>query len=382
MEDNTCIASLYCDTKIDFTKEPMFFGAGKNLQRYDVFAHKEFDDINKTMQGFFWKPEEIDLNKDSMDVKSSEEHELYILTFTLQKLIFLDSIMGRSPFNTFGQVTSIPELEGAILCWTMFESIHSRSYSWILQNCYPDPSIVFDEIYDLKEIKAIAEFISRYYNDFYKDVTEYQYNAQRDSLTEDIKNKTKLSLLKLLMTVNCLEGIEFLSGFSGVWGLTEAKGIFPGNTKILQLIARDELQHLRLTQNINRILRDDESEGFKELWLNSATDFYNIYWESVQLEEKFIDKLYSKGSVIGMNAEIAKDYLYYVANKRLKTVGLKPMFKNVKSNPIPWINKYYDFGSTQGALQEIEATDYKIGGIFFDDIDEVSHLHELIGFKN
>ena len=369
MSKTKCEAALYCDKKVDFTKEPMFFGGhGKNLQRYDIFSHKLFDDINKTMQGFFWKPEEIDLNKDAMDVKSAEEHEIYILTFTLQKLIFLDSIMGRGPFATFGQVTSIPELEGAILTWTMFESIHSRSYSWILQNCYPDPSLIFDEIYDLEEIKNIAEFISRYYNAFYADVTEYQYCAQRGTLTQEIKNKTKISLLMLLMTVNCLEGIEFLSGFSAVWGLTEAKGIFPGNTKILQLIARDELQHLRLTQNINKILRDDKSEGFKELWNNSTTEFYNIYWESVQLEEKFIDKLYSKGSVIGMNAEIAKDYLYYVANKRLQVIGLKPMFKIQKSNPIPWIDKFYNFSSTQGALQEIESTDYKIGGIFFDEI--------------
>jgi len=365
------ISKLYCDKKIDFTKEPMFFGQGKNLQRYDVFSHKQFDDINKTMQGFFWKPEEIDLNKDSLDISGMEVHETFILTFTLQKLIFLDSIMGRGPFLTFGQITSIPELEGAILTWDFFESIHSRSYSWILQNCYNDPSLVFDEIYDLKEIKNIAEFISRHYNNFYTDVIEYQYLANLGKLTPEFKNKTKKSLLMLLMAVNCLEGIEFLSGFSCIWGLTESKNLVPGCTKILQLIARDELQHLRLTQNINRILRDDVNEGFTELWKSSTTEFYNIYLEAVELEERFIDTLYSKGSIIGMNADVAKEYLYYVANKRLKTIGLKPMFNSPEKNPIPWIDKYYDFGSTTGALQEIEATDYRVGGIFFDDIDKV-----------
>jgi len=381
------LAKLYCDKKIDFTKEPMFLGKGKNLQRYDVFSHKLFDDINKTMQGFFWKPEEIDLTKDSLDIQNilkalnislpEDITELYILTLTLQKLIFLDSIMGRGPFLTLGQLTTIPELEGAILTWDFFESIHSRSYSWILQNCYPDPSIIFNEIYDIKEIKDIADFISGYYNKFYQSIITYQYQVLNNkTIDKNLLNNLKIDLLNLLMTVNCLEGIEFLSGFTCIWSLTEAKGIFPGTSKILQLIARDELQHLRLTQNINKLLRDDDSEGFKELWHKNTTEFYNIYLKAVTLEEKFIKKLYSKGSIIGMNEEIAKEYLYYVANQRLKVVGLKPMFKNVKENPIAsWSDKYYNFSNTQGALQEIESTDYKIGGIIFDN--KYNSLKEL-----
>ena len=358
--------TLYTDQKIDFTKEPMFFGQGKNLQRYDVFKHEIFDKINDKMQGFFWRPPEIDLTKDSMDIEGMEEHEDFIQRRPLQKLIFLDSIMGRSVFLTLGQVCTIPELEGAILTWDFFESIHSRSYSWILQNCYPDPSVIFDEIDNVKEIKDIADFISGYYNAFYNDIIEFQYNEKHNTLTQEIKNKVKMSMLELLMAVNCLEGIEFLSGFSCIWSLTESKNLVPGTTKILQLIARDELQHLRLTQHICKILRDDKSEGFQELWNSSTTEFYNIYLKAVELEEAFIDMLYSKGSLIGMNADIAKSYLKYVTNNRLKALGLKPMYSEYMKNPIPWIDKYYSFSSTTGALQEVESTDYKAGGILFD----------------
>ncbi len=376
---NKCIASLYCDTKIDFTEEPMFLGAGKNLQRYDVFSYEIFDKINDKMQSLFWRPPEIDLNKDALDVKNSEEHELFILTTVIQKLTFLDSIMGRGPFLTFGQIVSIPELEGAILTWDFFESIHSRSYSWILQNCYADPSKIFDEIYDIKEIKNIAEFISRNYNEFYKEVTKHQYYKQNDiKVTDEDLLNLKKALLRLLMVVNCLEGIEFLSGFSAVWALTENKGIFPGTSKILQLISRDELQHLRLTQHINKILRDNKSEGFSELWNSMTTEFYNIYLEAVELEEKFIDLTYSKGSIIGMNADIAKQYLHYVTNQRLKTLGLKTMYPEIK-NPIQWIDRWYDVDGNVGALQEIENTDYKMGGISFDtDEDKTKKIYDFI----
>lgn len=359
------LAQVYCENKIDFTKEPLFLGKGKNLQRYDVFAREVFDNINDKMISLFWRPQEIDLTKDSLDVENAVEHELFILTTVLQKLTFLDSTMGRTPAATLGQIASIPELEGALLTWTWFESLHSRSYSWILQNCYPNPSTVFDEIHDIKVIKNIATFISRNYNELYKQVILFQAAVLNN---EQGFNKTPMmrALLRFVMTVNCLEGIEFLSGFSGVWSLTHSKGIFPGVTKILQFIARDELQHLRLTQNINNILKTDEEEGFSELWHSMTTEFYNIYLEAVKLEEAFIDYIYSKGTIIGMNPDIAKDYLHYVTNQRMITVGLKPLFTDIKKNPISWIDKYYDLKGTVGALQELENSDYKLGSIFFN----------------
>jgi ribonucleoside-diphosphate reductase beta chain len=300
-----------------------------------------------------------------------EEHELHIMTRTIQKIEFLDSIMGRGPMLTFGQIVSIPELENAILTWDFFEgAIHSKSYSWILQNCYSDPSAIFDEVHDIKELQNIANFISGYYNDFYTDVIEYQYLMSREQTpSSEFMLKLKTSLLTLLMTVNCLEGIEFLSSFSAMWALTEAKGLVSGNSKILQFIARDELQHLRLTQNMNRILRDEKSEGFSELWKEMSTKFYDIYLKTCELEFEWIDMLYSKGSIIGMNAEISKDYVKYSCNNRLKAIGLKPMYSEITKNPLPWIDRWYNFGSTSGALQEIEATDYKLGGIKFDNVN-------------
>ena len=370
MKNNTGIATLYSKGYIDMTKEPMFFGSGKNLQRFDIFKYEVFNSISDKMTSFFWRPEEVDLQKDANDMEVMEEHEEFILTKTIQKIEFLDSIMSRGPMLTFGQIVSIPELERAILTWDYFESIHAFSYSYILQNIYAEPSKIFDEVHDIKELQNIADFISGYYNDFYKDVIEYQHiNLNNKKVSDEFMLKIKKSFLRLLMTVNCLEGIEFLSSFSAVWSLTEAKGIVPGNTKILQFIARDELQHLRLTQNINKILKEEKSEGFSELWNEMQTEFYDIYWKATELEFKWIDMLYSKGSIIGMNADIAKEYIKYTTNNRLKAVTLKPIFPEVKQNPIPWIDKYYNFGSTSAALQEIESNDYKLGAIKFDEPD-------------
>jgi len=364
------VSTLYTKGYIDFSKEPMFFGKGKNLQRFDVFKYEIFDKINEKMQSFFWRPQEIDLTKDSSEIKEVEDHELFIETKTIQKIEFLDSIMGRGPMLTFGQIVSIPELENAILTWDFFEgAIHSKSYSWILQNCYPDPTKIFDEVHDIKELQDIADFISGYYNDFYNDIIEYQHLEKSNKLTPEFMIQIKTSMLKLLMTVNCLEGIEFLSSFSAIWSVTESKGILAGISKILQFIARDELQHLRLTQNLNRILRDVKSEGFSELWESLKSEFYDIYWKACELEFKWTKLLYSKGSIIGMNEDIANEYIKYVTNKRLTAIGLKEIFPEVTKNPIPWIDRWYNFGGTSAALQEIESPDYKVAAIDFDEVD-------------
>lgn len=115
-------ASLYNDAHIDFTKEPMFFGAGRNTQRFDVLKYKNFDKLNDDMQGFDWKHDEVSLIKDIKDFRYAFKNpEKFVLTRVLQKLIFLDSLQGRGPFLILGQIATLPELENAILTWTYFE---------------------------------------------------------------------------------------------------------------------------------------------------------------------------------------------------------------------------------------------------------------------
>jgi ribonucleoside-diphosphate reductase beta chain len=276
----------------------------------------------------------------------------------------LDSLQGRSPIFTFGQITSNPEFENAILTWDFFEgSIHSRSYSHNIQAVYDDPSIIFDDTFDNEVLMKHTKTIIRDYNNFYDDVIKY--------LNGDIKpgKEFKKKLLKAMISVNILEGIRFYSGFAAIWSLTEFRNVFPGTTNILKLIARDENVHMALTQTVLNQLRKDDKEEFTEIFKDLEPEIYDMYFEASEEEFEWIDFLFQHGSPLGLNPEIAKEYIRYITNTRLKAIGMKIIYPGSYKNPITWVNKYINLGSSEGALQESEAVDYKSGGIIMEDVD-------------
>jgi len=136
-----------------------------------------------------------------------------------------------------------------------------------------------------------------------------------------------------------------------------------GNAKELTLIARDENQHMALTQWILNKLRKDEDEGFTQAWKEVESKIYDMYWTASEEECEWTDLLYSKGSILGMNSQIGQHYIKYLTNQRLKAIGLRPIYPDIQRNPIPWVEKWLQFSKIEGALQEEEAIDYKVGAI-------------------
>jgi ribonucleoside-diphosphate reductase beta chain len=364
---NKCKVSLYDRKKVDLTQHKLFDfdNCTKNTQRFDVVRYPKIDQINDTMLSFFWRPEEISMGKDKSDYETNtDEYEKFILTEQLKKLVMLDSLQGRSPIFTFGQLTSNPEFENAVLTWDFFEgAIHSRSYSHVIQSVYPDPSVVFDETFDNKLLMNHTKTITRDYNELYPEVIKYLGGETVD------KKEFKKQILLALVSVNILEGIRFYSGFASVWALTEFRNVFAGSSKILQLIARDENVHMALTQTIINTLRKNDEEGFKEIFEEITPQIYDMYFEAAEEEFEWIDYLYQKGCPLGINQNIAKDYIKYLTNLRLKAIGLKTIYPGSTKNPINWINKWLNFGSSESALQEIESIDYQSGGLIMEDVD-------------
>ena len=93
--------SVFNQEKVDFTKEHMFFGADQNTQRYDVFRHPVFDKLNQTMLGYFWRPEEVSLQKDRADFQNFRPEQKHIFTSNLKYQTLLDSVQGRGPCLAF-----------------------------------------------------------------------------------------------------------------------------------------------------------------------------------------------------------------------------------------------------------------------------------------
>lgn len=326
-----------------------FFDDSVDVARYDKVKYPQFEKLTEKQIGFFWKPEEIELGRDSKDFKGLTDHEKHIFTSNLKRQILLDSVQGRAPSLAFLPICSLPELETFIQTWTFFETIHSRSYTHIIRNVYSDPSRVFDEMLDLKEIVDCANDISKYYDDL------IHWNGATNNFG-DYNHKKALWLC--LNAVNALEGVRFYVSFACSWNFAELKKM-EGNAKIIKLIARDENVHLAATQQLLKILPKEDPD-FAKIQEETRDECIKMFYDVVDQEKKWAQYLFKDGSMIGLNEKLLCDYIDHIAAKRMGAIGLngKP-----GSNPLPWTQKWIAGSEVQVAPQETEITSYIIGAV-------------------
>jgi ribonucleoside-diphosphate reductase beta chain len=350
----------------DHTKSLAFLDpkGGVGMQRYDTLKYRQFDKLTDKQLGFFWRPEEVDVLRDAKDFKDLTPWEQHIFTSNLKRQILLDSVQGRSPNMAFLPLVSLPELETWIETWAFSETIHSRSYTHIIRNVYNDPSKVFDEMYEIKEITDCAGDITKYYDDLIQytnwynmlGVGEHTVNGEKITVNEyELKKKLWLCLA----SVNVLEGVRFYVSFACSWAFAELKKM-EGNAKIIKFIARDENVHLASTQQLMKLLPTDDKD-YAKIRTETEAEVTQMFTDAVQQEKAWADYLFRDGSMIGLNAELLKDYVEWIANKRMTSVGYHSEFKG-GSNPLPWTQKWIAGGDVQVAPQETEISSYVVGG--------------------
>ena len=344
--------------KVDFTKQNMFFGEDQNTQRYDVFKFPVFDKLNQTMLGYFWRPEEVSLQKDRADYANFRPEQKHIFTSNLKYQTLLDSVQGRGPCLAFLPHVSLPELEGCIVTWDFFETIHSRSYTHIMKNVYADPTEVFDTILDDEKIIERAISVTKNYDAFTEAADNYFHKGKGN--LRDVKKKMFLAM----MNVNILEGLRFYVSFACTFAFGELK-MMEGSAKIISLIARDESQHLALSTHIlkNWLQNKDDPEMAK-IAKECEEEVYEMWRTCVNEEKAWANYLFKDGSIIGLNETLLHQYVEYIANRRLKALGYKPIFAApVNTNPLPWTQHWLSSSGLQVAPQETEVESYIIGGI-------------------
>lgn len=337
---------------------------GVSVARFDNPSHPKLSQLTKNMREFFWQPEEVNITKDGNDFSKLTDHEKHIFTSNLKRQILLDSVQGRAPTIFLPHVCN-PELENYIIKWAETETIHSESYSYIIRQVYNDPSIIFDQMTEIKEIVDCATSISEAYDKMYSDTIQYE-------LGKISSYQMKESIWNAIMCANILEGVRFYVSFACSWAFTERQpASMEGNGKIIKLIARDENLHLAGTQYLIKSLpktdKDFETIASKNKQFNE-----NMFIEAVDQEKKWAEYLFQSGTMIGLNEEILSQYVEYIANKRMNNIGFVKPF-DIKNNPLPWTQKYIGGADVQFAPQETEITSYttainnKSGMGSFDD---------------
>jgi ribonucleoside-diphosphate reductase beta chain len=354
--------------QFDATKQCMFLGEPVNVARYDVQRYPFFEKLIEKQLSFFWRPEEIDLSKDRIDFNQLPAHEQHIFVSNLKYQTLLDSVQGRSPNVALLPVVSIPELETWIETWAFSETIHSRSYTHIIRNIFNDPAEVFDDIVTNEEITKRAISVTEHYDDFieysmyFNLLGEGTHTINGKTITVNMR-ELKKKLYLTLTAVNVLEAIRFYVSFACSFAFGE-RALMEGNAKIIKLIARDEALHLSGTQQMLTLMRDNKDDTeMAEIAKECEPLLVDIFRQAAQQEKEWADYLFSGGSMIGLNAEILKDYVEYITNVRLRALGYDKIFDRGNANPLPWMNAWLSNDNVQVAPQEVEVTSYLTGAV-------------------
>jgi len=343
-------------TKTDYLNRKMFLDpAGPvTIQRFEEVKYKKIADYDATARGFFWQPEEISLSKDANDFKEASDAVKHIFTSNLLRQTALDSLQGRGPTQVFTPVCSLPEVEALMYNWGFFETnIHSKSYSHIIRNIYNVPKDVFNTIHDTKEILDMASSVGNYYDKL------HVINCRKE-LGMEVTEKEHIRAVWLALHASyALEAFRFMVSFATSLAMVENK-IFIGNGNIISLILQDELLHKGWTAYmINQVVKEDAR--FVEARDECQAEVYQLYMDVIREEKDWATYLFKMGPVIGLNANILRDFVDYTAVDALKQIGIKYQASAPRSTPIPWFNKHTDTSKKQTALQESESTNYVIG---------------------
>jgi ribonucleoside-diphosphate reductase beta chain len=361
--------TVFNKNKVDAKKQPMFFGAPLGVQRYDSYKYPVFERLAQQMLGYFWRPEEVSLQKDRSDYHDLSPEQKHIFTSNLKYQILLDSVQGRGPGMAFSPYCSLPELEGAIKVWEFMEMIHSRSYTYIIKNVYSDPTEVLDTILDDKQIINRAEAVTKAYDEFVNAAQEYgsgrmwEHNLEQVPAAQETLYELKRKLYRAVANVNILEGIRFYVSFACSFAFGELK-LMEGSAKIISLIARDENQHLALTQNILKGWKEGDDPEMKQIAEEEKENIIKMFEEAVEQEREWAEYLFKDGSMIGLNDKLLIQYVEWIANKRMKALGLDPIYDVAqRNNPLPWTQHWISSKGLQVAPQETEVESYVVGGI-------------------
>ena len=361
--------TVFNTEEVNTKKQPMFFGQPLGVQRYDNFKYPAFENLTKSQLGYFWRPEEVSLQKDRGDYQTLRPEQKHIYTSNLKYQIMLDSVQGRSPGMAFIPYCSLPELEACMTVWEFMEMIHSRSYTYVIKNVYSDASEVFDTIIKDDKILERASSVTESYNDFINAAHQYDtsnwwkpewqdgYNSKYE------KKELKRKLYRAVANVNILEGIRFYVSFACSFAFGELK-VMEGSAKIISLIARDENQHLAITQNILNNWRKGDDKEMVDIVKEEEEWTYQMFDKCVNEEKRWAEYLFKDGSMIGLNDKLLHQYVEWIANKRMRSIGLKPVYDiPLRNNPLPWTDHWISSKGLQVAPQETEVESYIVGGI-------------------
>lgn len=379
--------TVFNKEETDKMEQPMFLGTCNNVLRFDEQKYPVFEKLRKKQLGFFWQPEEVDVSQDKKDFAGLSDSEQHIFTSNIKLQTLADSMAGRAISVATISAVSLPEVETWYEIVAGWESaIHASSYSHIIRGIYDDPTEVFGSIINTPEIVARAAQMGDQFDELIEytewvNMLGFGVHTVNGETIEVNPFELKCLLYKAVIALYILEGIRFYASFACSFAFVERQ-LMDGNGKIIKLIARDENLHaaggLAVLSIWNKGQDDPEMLEVMEFCKDDALAMFK---DAEKQEHTWADYLFQHGSMIGMNAEILKQYITELTLIRQRDIGLiedetKQIPKTNVSKVLPWMHAYITSDDIQVAPQETEissylsaSTDGKVNADDFEDMD-------------
>ncbi len=334
-------------TSARINKRRVINGEDDGLMQVSPLKHPWAQEVFKTMQKNNWMPEEVPMGEDVEQWRKDgflTENERRVYKRALAFVSNLDGIQTENlTTNVVRQITS-PEVKLAIVRQAYEEALHVHSYATMIEALGFDP----DEIYGMYKSDLELYEKNKYVLDSFSKI------SQQDFHTGTTENDQ--IFLEGCMANIVLEGIYFYSAFLVFYVLRRNQKM-PGSAQMIQFINRDEDMHLRLFIHIFNTIKEEQPE----LWTEEMKDRCTQIVIGAYEHELDWGKSCIREGILGLTAENMEQYLQFVADTRLKQVGLPKHFN--ATNPFPWIDEITQNSMIETNFFEGTVREYSTGAL-------------------
>ncbi|QXV85131.1 ribonucleoside diphosphate reductase beta subunit [Escherichia phage TrudiGerster] len=360
--------------------EELFLGDALGVADYVRVAHPELERLALLQRSQFWTETEISLESDKKQWPNLPREIQEITLLNLAWQVQTDSFISRAPEAAVLPLVSRPELEGMLKQWSYFEDLHSRAYSNIIRNVLTDPAEFIDSVTKNQEAFArIADSVELFdelyqLGQYFIAVRDHRGdNTYPETEFPEVKRETQAKLLDAYFAIYGLEAMQFYASFACTFALAE-NDILQGIAKNLQLIAKDEALHTQMSKAVIQIMFQQFDQDLIDEALAKAPA---QLLKTLQTEINWGHFIFKGRSLIGLNAELLEEYLYFVGRNAFMHIGVEwpSNLPVITKNPIPWIMNWLDTTSLQPAPQEIQiGAAYRVGQVTETSTDTLKDL--------
>jgi ribonucleoside-diphosphate reductase beta chain len=294
-----------------------------------------------------WMPNEINMSADIALWKSLDgltEDERIIIKRNLGFFSTADSLVANNLVLAVYRHITNPECRQYLLRQAFEEALHTHAYQYVIESLGLDEAEVFNMYREIPAVAKKATWALPY--------TQSLGDATFQTGTPEADQRLLRDLIAFYVI---FEGIFFYVGFAQILSMGR-RNKMTGTSEQFQYILRDESMHMNFGIDVINQIKIENPH----LWTESfKAEMINLIREGVELEYQYAVDTMPRG-ILGLNAEMFRQYLHYIANRRCAQIGLTQQYPGAE-NPFPWMSEMMDLKKEKNFF-ETRVIEYQAGG--------------------